>query len=400
VVIHPPVTPGHGGGKMPTPPKPVDPNHMINPARNGDGRAIQPPTSRNGQPITQKPLVNKNGRLIPPGSKNIGIINGKGMIGNINGIQGHWNDGDHGYGWYNWNGQLVGHHYDEFGYHWWGFYIGDAYFWTRYYNNMYWWWDPYWHRWCWQNGSSWWWQDVNGVMYIVIDGNYYQYQDDNGTVVVVPDPTQPVDVPPGPVDPSQPASYYSADGTRFVTIDPTDGSAYLYDATVADPSDPRAQGRLLATGVSSVQFGYASDGSQSLQQIDLTFSDGITTAVADPNGDRLITLPGDGTAVLTNLDDATVAPVTLSQEASSVSLIDQAGQDASGENGQVLRQIVVAQQDGTTATFDQDGNAAGNSLQLRRAALREPAAQVRTMQQHVRGSEALKALQGGSFSWQ
>jgi len=403
VVIHPPVTPGqHGGGKLPTPPKPVDPRHVINPAKNGDGRANVPPTTHNGQPIAQKPLVNKNGRLVPPGDKHIGIITDRGMIGNINGIQGHWNNRDHGYGWYNWNGQLVGHHYDQFGFHWWGFYVGDSYFWTRYYNNMYWWWDPYFHRWCWQNGSSWWWQDSNGVVYIVIDGQYYEYQDNGGTVVVVPDPTQPVDVPPGPADPAQPVSYYSADGTRLVTIDPTDGSAYLYDATVTDPSDPRSQGRLLGTGVSSAQFTYstAADGTTIVPlQINLTFSDGVTTAVADPNGEREVSLPGDGTAVLYNLDDSTVSPVTLSQQASSVSLIDQAGQDSAGENEQLLVQIVVAQQDGTTAAFDEDGNSAGNSFSASPTSLRQPAAQIQSMQQHVRSSGVLKALQNGAFGW-
>jgi hypothetical protein len=397
VVIHPPVTPGHGGGRMPTPPKPVDPGHVINPAKNGDGRAVTPPTSHNGKPIAQRPLVNKDGRLIPPTSKNIGIINDRRMVGNINGIQGHWNRNDHGYGWYNWNGQLVGHHYDEFGYHWWGFYIGDAYFWTRYYNNMYWWYDPYWHRWCWQNGSSWWWQDANGVVYIVIDGRYYEYQDNGGTVVVVPDPTQPVDVPPGPVAPSQPASYYSADGTRLVTIDPTDGSAYLYDATVTDPSDPRSQGRFLGTGVGSVQFVVATDGSASLQQIGLTFTDGITTAAVDPNGEREVTLPGDGTAVLTNLEDDSAAPLTLSQEAASITLIDQPGQDSAGESEQVLQQIVVNQQDGTTATFDQDGNPAGGQFQAAPTAYRPPASAARTLQQHVQNSAAFRSLQ--NLSW-
>jgi hypothetical protein len=385
---------------LPTPPKPIDAGHRIDPTRNGTGSAVVPPTSHNGQAITQKPLVNKNGRLIPPGSKNIGIIGDKGMIGNINGIQGHWNNNDHGYGWYNWNGQLVGHHYDEFGYHWWGFYIGDAYFWTRYYNSMYWWWDPYFNRWCWLNGSSWWWQDDNGIIYIVIDGVYYQYQDNGGTVVIVPDPSAPVVVPPGPAAPSQPASFYSADGTRFVTIDPTDGSAYLYDATVTDASDPRAQGRLLGTGVSSAQFGYASDGA-TLQQINLAFSDGVTTAVVDPNGEREVQLPGDGTAVLSNLDDATVSPVTLSQEASSVSLVDQPGQDASGENEQVLAQILVAQQDGSTAAFDRDGNPADSSLALKASPAsfrRTPAQTSQTLQQRMQASAAFRALQSG-FSW-
>jgi hypothetical protein len=368
----------------------------MDPSRNGDNHAIKPPSG-----LPQKPYTDGHGRQLPPSNDHIRVIGDHGVQDHLRGVQNGWDRNDHGYHHDTWGGHDMWHHYDEFGFHWWGFYIGNYYFWTRYDNGMYWWFDPYWHRWCWLNGPSWWWQDVNGVIYIVIDGVYYQYQDDNGTVVVVPDPAPPVDVPPGPPAPSQPASYYSADATRFVTIDPTDGSAYLYDATVADASDPRAQGRLLGTGVSTVQFAYstAADGTtQVLQQINLSFSDGVTTAVVDPNGEREVQLPGDGTAVLNNLDDSTVSPVTLSQIASSVTLVDQPGQDSAGENEQVLQQIVVNQQDGTTATFDQDGNSADGSLQLNASptALRQPAAQ--TVSQHMQNSAAFRALQGG-FSW-
>ena len=378
---------------MPTPPKPVDPGHRMDPSRNGDGRAVTPPS---GQP--QKPYVNQHGRQIPPSSDHVRVISDPKIQDRMRHDQDGWNRNDHGYHWNDWDGRRICHHYDEFGYHWWGFYLGDVYFWTRYDNGMYWWYDPYWHRWCWLRDDRWYWQNDSGVVYVVIDGNYYQYQDDNGTIVVVPDPTRPVDVPPGPANPNQPASYYSADGTRFVTIDPTDGSAYLYDATVTDQSDPRSQGRLLGTGVSSAQFVYGADGS-TLAQINLTFTDGLTTAVVGPNGEREVTLPGDGTAVLTNLDDNTVSPVTLSQQASTVQLIDMPGQDASGESEQLISQIVVVQQDGTSATFDQDGNGAGNSFSASPASLRRPAQQVQTMQQHMLNSAAFKALQGGALPW-
>jgi hypothetical protein len=236
-------------------------------------------------------------------------------------------------------------------------------------------------------------------MYLVIDGVYYEYNDANGTYVVVPDPTQPVVTPPGPVTPSLP-TYYSADGTRFVTVDPTSGDAYLYDATITDASDPQAQGIFLATGVSSAQFTYttASDGTtQVLQQIDLSFTDGTTTAVADPNGQVLVTLPGDGTAVLTDLQDSSVDPVTLSQQAASVTMVDQDAQ-VSGEDEQVVQQIVVTQQDGTTAAFDPAGNAANDSLLSVRKPAPQPAQQVQTLQQRMQASPAFRALQNG-FGW-
>ncbi|MFI5350679.1 MAG: hypothetical protein ACHQ2Z_14125, partial [Elusimicrobiota bacterium] len=149
---------------MPTRPK-VDPSHRIDPKQGGDNHAVKPPTSRDGQPVHEKPLQNEHGRAIPPGRDHIGQIDHKDVRDNIHRVQDHWNEHDHDYHWHNWNGMNACHHYDEFGYHWWGFYVGDAYFWTRYYNDGYWWFDPYWHRWVFLRDGRWWWQNPNGGIY-------------------------------------------------------------------------------------------------------------------------------------------------------------------------------------------------------------------------------------------
>jgi len=399
-------------------PKPIDAGHRMDPSKNGDNHAIKPPSGEK-----QKPYTNAHGRQIPPSQDHIKVISDGKTLDHMHGIQNGWDRNDHGYHKERWDGHDMWHHYDEFGYHWWGFYIGSVYFWTRYDNDMYWWYDPYWHRWCWMRDNRWWWQDDGGLVYYIgDDGSYDQYQDNDGTIVVTPDPTPPVDVPPGPSEPAAPASFYANDGTRYVTVNADDGTATLYDLTVTDPNDPRIQGRVLATGASSAQFAYddatAADGTptQVLRQITLSFTDGTTTAVVDPNGEREITLPGDGTAVLSNLDDSTVDQVTLSASAASILLINQPGQDAYGENEQILQQIVVTQTDGSTVTFDWNGTQvdstdapapapddSGNAtpIAFRKGAApatsAASAAQVQTMQQKVMKSPAFQALQ--NFSW-
>jgi hypothetical protein len=251
-VIVNPSQPGNHG--MPTPPKPVGPGQRIDPSRNGDGRAVQPPSDRNGQALPQKPLQNAQGRMLPPGQGDIGRIDRPDIRQDIHGVQDSWNTNDHGYDWHDWDGMSVCHHYDEFGYHWWGFYVGSSYYWTRYYNDNYWWFDPYWHRWLFLNDGQWWWQSPDGGLYLYDGSNYYQYNSGDNGVVVTPDQTPPVDVPPGNPTPASAPATYSLDGTRSILITGAGKDAYLYDMTVTDSNDPAAQGRYLASGVQSAAF--------------------------------------------------------------------------------------------------------------------------------------------------
>jgi hypothetical protein len=265
-------------------PQPIDPGHRIDPSHNGDGRAIAAPQrDGSGHPITQKPLQDAHGRTIAPDRDTVGRIDQPGIHGDLHGVQDHWDVNNHGYDWHSWNGWNVCHHYDEFGYHWWGFYIGDAYFWTRFYNDGYWWWDPYWHRWVWLRDGQWWWQDGGGVMYLYTGGVYYQYGHGDGGVILTPDQTPPVDVPPGDSTPVNQVSVYSQDGTRSVQITGDNKDAYLYDLTIADPNSPAAQGKWLASGVTQASFVNGADGS--ISQIVLTATD-ATGATATLTFDR------------------------------------------------------------------------------------------------------------------
>jgi len=308
---------------MPTPPKPADPQHRIDPAHNGDGRAVTPPAQRGGKPVTEKPLTDGHGRAVPPGHDQVGRIGQDDFRNNIRGIQGNWDRNDHDYHWSNWGGWDVCHHYDEFGFHWWGFYVNGAYFWTLYFNDGYWWFDPYWHRWVYLNDGQWWWQGPDGV-YLYTGGWYYNYGPGDGGVILTPDPTPPVDVPPGDATPpGNQVTVYSDDGTRSVQIVGDALDAYLYDLT-----NPDGAGIYLTTNVQSAAF----------------------------------------------------------------------VNDASG----AVNQVVLTINDGSTQTFDANGNSLDGSSALSAAQLTAApsnANQTQTLQQRVTGSAAFKALQSGNFGW-
>ena len=268
---------------MPNKPQPVDPGHRIDPSHNGDGRAVNPPQrDDHGHAVNQKPLQDDHGRTIAPDRDRVGRIDKGDFHKDIHGVQDHWNGRDHDYHWHDWNGWRVCHHYDEFGFHWWGFYIGDIYFWTRFYNDGYWWYDPYWHRWVWLRDGQWWWQDGAGVIYLYTGGVYYQYGQGDGGVVMTPDPTPPVDVPPGDPAPVNQTTVYSQDGAHSIQIIGDNKDAYLYNLTVADPNSPAAQGKWLAAGVTGVRF--VEDG----VALTVTDADGNTSSlVFDLDGEPL-----------------------------------------------------------------------------------------------------------------
>ncbi len=70
-------------------------------------------------------------------------------------------------------GFIYNHYYDSYGYHWYGFYIGDRYFFTRRYQDHWWWYDPAASRWVFWNDGAWYAQDPNsGVLYVNNGGTY------------------------------------------------------------------------------------------------------------------------------------------------------------------------------------------------------------------------------------
>ncbi len=358
---------------MPIPPR-NDNGGVLDPRRHGDGHANTPPNRRwDGNPVSQRPWQNQHGRYIPPGHNHITIINNTTIINNMHGVHRGWNTNDHGYSWYEWNGHRTCHRYDTFGYHWWGFYIGNDYFWTRYNNGRHWWYDPYYQRWVYLHDGRWWWQDpvTPTVVYVIIDNNYYRYQDNAGTIITRPDQTQPVVTPPAePNVPTTPApdqdTMYSLDGTRSVQILGDAKEAYLYDLTATDSNGAAAGGRWLASGVKSAKFVYddkhETDGSTSqvIRQIELDYEDPLIAAVADPNGERKIMITGtERSADLYNLDDETVAPQYLASGVSEIKLVNGESTDASGEVTRELKLVIVTAKDaaGVDALmiFNRDG---------------------------------------------
>ncbi len=395
-------------------PRPVDRGGIIDPRHHGDERANVPPRNRwDGGAVTQRPWQNQYGRRIPPGRDHITIINNTTIINNMNGVHRGWNGNDHGYGWYDWNGRRVCHHYDTFGYHWWGFYVGDAYFWTRYSNGRHWWYDPYYNRWVYLNDGRWWWQDPmnSAVLYVIIDNNYYRYQDNAGTIVVRPDPTQPVVAPPAePNVPATPApeedTMYSLDGTRSVQILGSAKEAYLYDLTVTDPNGAAAGGQWLASGVNSAKFVYDDkhepDGSTSqvIRQVELDFDDAELAAVADPEGARKIVISGaDRSATLYDLDDENAAPVYLASGVSEIKLVNGESTDASGATTRSLKLIIVTAKDASGVDslilFNRDGAPYDAS-----AAPSAPSgAENGSAAQRMRSSAAFNELLSGKPGW-
>lgn len=332
------------------------------------------PTSRNGQPVNERLLQNDHGRTIAPTHANIVQFDRADLRANLHGVQDHWDIGDHGYGWYNWNGMNVCHHYDEFGYHWWGFYVGSVYFWTRFDNSRFWWFDSYWGRWVFLNNEQWWWQSPDNVTYVYTDSGYYQYDDTDTGIVMTPDTTPPVDAPPDqtPVPAGQ-TTVYSQDGTRSVQVNGDNRDAYLYDLTATDPNSGAAQAKFIGTQVAGVKFDYVTANgiaTQSIQQIELSYDDPSALSVVDVNGERRVDISGDAlTASLINLADNTVSPVSLASGASAPSLTYQTITDDSGNSSLSLQSITltVTVTDGsglqTELTFDPDGNSLNTPAQ-------------------------------------
>ena len=396
---------------MPVPPRPIGGGGLIDPRRHGDNHAYTPPNRRwDGNPVTQRPWQNAHGRYIPPGRDHITIINNTTIINNMNGVHRGWNNNDHGYGWYDWNGERICHHYDTYGYHWWGFYVGDSYFWTRYHDGRHWWYDPYYNRWVYLNDGRWWWQDPMAptVVYVIIDNNYYRYQDNAGTIIVRPDPTQPVVLP--PAEPSAPApapdqdTMYSLDGTRSVQILGAAKEAYLYDLTAADSNGAAAGGRWLASGVRSAKFVYddkhEADGSttQVIRQIELTYVDPRIAAVADVNGERKIVITGaERSADLYNLNDANAAPTYLASGVSEIKLVNSETTDASGETVRSLRLMIVTAKDASGADslslFNRDGAPYDTAAPATLPARADSAVE------RMSRSSAFNMLQSGQLSW-
>jgi hypothetical protein len=201
-------------------------------------RAVYPRSNEFGAPITQRASA------VPP-AHHAAVARNSNVVRNIQAQQRDEVVPNHYY-WHNDNGMRYSHYFDGHN-HWYGFYHGPTFYWTRYSGNRWWWYDPLRTRWdFWWNGF-WWWPGPGGDPYVYVDNNYYPYQDTGVTVEHVQEQPAPSSMP--DPDPASGKETASPDGRRMVQLG-SDGQAFLYDKTKTPP----AFIKYLGQGVTNVRF--------------------------------------------------------------------------------------------------------------------------------------------------
>lgn len=131
--------------------------------------------------------------------------------------------------WHNDGNQRWVHTYRG-GIHWYGFYHGRSFYWTRYYNDRWWWYDDGFDHWVFWANNRWWWNGPGGVLYVYENNSYYPYDE---APVAVPAPIA-LSVPAEEAE-NNGGEWTSRDGKRMVQIHGAQNEAFLYDKTGAQP---------------------------------------------------------------------------------------------------------------------------------------------------------------------
>jgi hypothetical protein len=131
------------------------------------------------------------------------------------------------YYWHNAGGVRYAHYYDKQNIHWYGFYSGPTFYWSRYYGNNWWWYDGSYSRWVYWWDGYWWWQGPGGAAFVYVDNNYYPYDMASGGVVV--QKAETADAPKSPPPPGEGKSWVSPDKSRMIIIHGNESQAFLYD---------------------------------------------------------------------------------------------------------------------------------------------------------------------------
>lgn len=175
------------------------------------------------------------------------------------------------YYWHHEGGVRYCHYYDAWGAHWYGFYLGPRFYWTRRWVDRWWWYDPVGVRWVYWHDGYWWWQDplAPGSLYVYMNGNYVPYGPlqsyAGGPAVTVPlTPAPPAQAP----APAQAQVYYSPDGTRVAQIVGDDHGAWLYDSSVSGTPAFLAE---LSTGAANIRFSSAPASQILVERLDGSF---------------------------------------------------------------------------------------------------------------------------------
>jgi hypothetical protein len=196
--------------------------------------------------------------------------------------------------WHNEGGQRYAHWYDG-KVHWYGFYNGPRFYWSRYEDNRWWWFDQTASRWLYWHDGYWWWNDPANpaTMDVVVNDNYYPYAE------VAAEPSLAPGAAPDDSSSAMAAveasgkgvhgnfSKASPDGTREVQVYGARREAFLYDRTGG--GDPRFIA-FLAAGVKHVSF---SESAGNNLQVMLLMLDG-SYDVFDADGRSVLPSTGNG----------------------------------------------------------------------------------------------------------
>jgi len=262
---------GNGGGpviikkqrfSVPAPAR-IEPHGIVNDQR----RIAWPRADGTGARILQSPAA------VPPRHHAEVVRNGP-LVKSIT-VQQRAEIVPNRYYWHDYHGMRYAHFYDPYGVHWYGFYHGPHFYWTRYYGNYWWWYDVNFARWVFWWDGFWWWPGPAGY-YVYVDNSYYPYQE--GGVVVQHSEEQPPAA--GVPAPGAGSSWTSPDGKRMVQVAGSDAEAFLYDKSGSQPAFLKFLGR----GVDKARFSGGASGKPT--RVLLEFKDG-TFALFDQDGNPI-----------------------------------------------------------------------------------------------------------------
>ncbi|MBI4425550.1 MAG: hypothetical protein HY554_17595 [Elusimicrobia bacterium] len=243
-----------------------------------DRDQVQAPTrGHDNKPIEAKPAERPNHTT---------IINNTTIVNDIDNGRKHETQRGRHY-WHDHGHIRYSHWVDHHDRHWYGFYSGSTYYWTRWEHDRFWWMEPRSSRWCYWKDNHWWYHDPFDVrvVYVYADGFFHRYRETPTAIVIEREIQAPAPAPsipaPAPAPEPEAKAVYSKDGTRLVQIVGDRKEAFLYD-----PAQPAADGgatflAYLAAGVEEVRFS-ATEGGAPLEIL-LILADG-TFALYDANG--------------------------------------------------------------------------------------------------------------------
>lgn len=249
---------------VPKPHPVAHPEHVVK----GRGFESMPNRDERGRAISMQ-------RAVAPPAHHIDVMRNAAFARNIHDREFHETLRNHYY-WHVNNGIRYAHFMDPHGFHWYGFYFGPRFYWTRYYADRWWWYDSNFMRWVYWYNGYWWWNGPDGVEYAYVENNYYPYQPGGVVTVKSPELQAPATNP----EANEGSAKVSADGNRMVQLFGAQSEAFLYDKTGGQALFMK----YLAQNVGRVRFSGGANG-QPLEIL-LEFKDG-TFAVFDASGNPI-----------------------------------------------------------------------------------------------------------------